>query len=65
VSKHSPKAIAIVAHEDCAGNPVPKSDQLKQLVESYRHLRARYPDKMILALWVDAEWTVHEVPVQD
>jgi hypothetical protein len=65
VGKHFPKAIAVVAHDDCAGNPVSKSDQMKQLAESYRHLKARYPDKMILALWVDAEWTVHEVSMQN
>lgn len=62
VDKHAPKAIAIVAHEDCAGNPVPKSDQMKQLADSYRHLRERYPEEKIIALWIDGDWTVHEVP---
>jgi hypothetical protein len=65
VTKHAPKAIAIVAHDDCAGNPVSKSDQMKQLANCYKTLRARYPKENLFALWVDGDWKVHEVPMTD
>jgi carbonic anhydrase len=64
VSKHAPKAIAIVAHDDCAGNPVSEREQRRQLSDSYRQLKARYPDQSLYALWIDKNWTVHEVSVE-
>ena len=65
VTKHEPKAIAVVAHDDCAGNPISESDQMRQLTESIRQLKARYPDQKIVALWIDRDWAVHEVRVPD
>lgn len=65
VEKHSPKAIAIVAHDDCAGNPVTKEEQMEQLSKSYKELKSRYPKEAIHALWVDGDWNVHEVPMPD
>jgi len=34
VEKHNSRLIAIVAHHDCAGNPVPDKQQLEQLTEA-------------------------------
>lgn len=61
VKKHGSQCIAIVAHRDCAGNPVPEQRQKDQLVAAREFLRARYPTAQILALWADATWSVVSV----
>jgi len=61
VAKHGSKVVAIVAHHDCAGNPVSKEQQLKQLVEAIRTVRAWGYSVLLLGLWADEHWTVHPV----
>ncbi len=61
VLKHKAVGLAAVSHYDCAGNPVDKDAQLKQLEASVAQLREWYPDLPILGLWVDENWTVSEV----
>ncbi|HLD44134.1 MAG TPA: carbonic anhydrase, partial [bacterium] len=43
VYHHKSVGLAIVAHHDCAGNPVTKEQQLKQLAESVKTLQNLYP----------------------
>ncbi len=59
--KHGSKAVAIVAHYDCAGNPVPKDRQLEQLDLSVRFVAAQCPGVRVLGLWIDETWTVSKV----
>ena len=61
VNKHKSKAIAIVGHFDCAGNPATYEEQLVHLEKSFAFLSSRYPDLKVIALWVDEEWKVREV----
>jgi hypothetical protein len=63
VNKHGSKSIALVAHHDCAGNPAPEDIQRQQLQAATKFLAQHYPDVTILALWVDSDWTVHDVPI--
>jgi len=65
VNKHGSKSIALVAHHDCGGNPAPEDIQKQQLQLATKFLADHYPDLTILALWVDADWTVHNVPILD
>ena len=58
VNKHKSNAIAIVAHHDCAGNPVEKDVQLGQLEAATKFLSEKYPQVQILGLWVDSDWQV-------
>lgn len=60
-TKHGSKYIAIVAHHDCAGNPVENEKQLKQLQESIKTIRPWAPKAKIIGLWVDEKWTPHEI----
>jgi len=62
MNKHKSKGMAVVGHEDCAGNPVDKQQQMAHLKASLAFLGERYPGTEILALWVDGSWTVHEIP---
>ncbi len=59
--KHASTNIAVVAHHDCAGNPLPGDEQLVNLHDSVELLKNRYPDVNVIGLWVDEAWDVSEV----
>ena len=61
VKKHTSKGIAIVAHYDCAGNPLEKNRQLKQLAASVKFIAEKFPAVPVIGLWVDENWSVTEV----
>ncbi|MDI6451057.1 carbonic anhydrase [Anaerobaca lacustris] len=60
-SKHDSHCVAIVAHEDCAGDPVCEEIQREQLDRAVRFVAARYPSVRVLGLWVDAHGTVSQI----
>lgn len=57
---HGSRVIAVVAHADCAGNPVSDEQQLRELAVSVVHIAEQFPESVVLGLWVDAEWSVVE-----
>ncbi|MBN2565810.1 MAG: hypothetical protein JXB46_08870 [Candidatus Eisenbacteria bacterium] len=59
-SAHGSRLIAVVAHADCAGNPVGDEQQMRELAASVEHVAKRFPDSLIIGLWVGAEWSVSE-----
>lgn len=61
VGKHNSKSVAIITHYDCAGNPLDKDKQLKQLEEAVKWLSQKYPDVRILGLWIDSSWAVEQI----
>ena len=61
IEKHGSKSIAIVAHHDCAGNPVSQDEQHKQLNIVIKWLAGKYPDAQVLGLWIDATWVAIRV----
>lgn len=64
LNAHSSKCLAVVGHHDCAGNPVPKEEQLKHIRESVSVLRKKYKQVEVIGLWVDEEWKVHEIKAE-
>ena len=60
ISLHGSEQLAIVAHHDCAGNPVPDFTQRDQIEICKQYLAQLYPDLEIIGLWLDEEWQVHE-----
>lgn len=60
--KHGSKHLALVAHHDCAGNPVEKSKQIEQLRRSIESIRLWGFKGDVVGLWVDENWAVQEVP---
>lgn len=60
VEKHGSKVIAVIGHHDCAGNPVGKQRQIRQMKASIMFLKKRYPDIRFTALWINKQWRVTE-----
>ena len=65
LKKHGSSDIAVVAHYDCGGNPVPKDVQMEQLKDSIRFIREHDETAAVIGLWVDENWKVHEVIKSD
>jgi len=62
IRKHRSQGIAAVAHFDCAGNPVPGHDQVRQVCEGVQRLRERFEGVETIGLWVGDDWQVREIP---
>ena len=60
IQAHLSKGIAIVAHHDCAGNPIPDSEQRQQLQTCLELLSKRYPQLEVVGLWLDEYWKVQK-----
>ncbi len=60
--KHGSKHLALVAHHDCAGNPVEKGKQIEQLRKSLESIRLWGFKGSVVGLWVNENWAVQEVP---
>jgi hypothetical protein len=58
---HASKVVAVVAHADCAGNPVSEEEQRRQLDRAVRLVGENFPEVTVLGLWVDARWTVEDL----
>jgi hypothetical protein len=61
IEKHNSLGVALVAHDDCAGNPVSKEVQLEQLRSGMDAIRQVYPDVEVIGLWSDENWSVREI----
>jgi carbonic anhydrase len=58
VKKHGSHVVAVVAHHDCAGNPVGKDKQLCQLAAAVEAIRSWGFAVDVIGLWVDESWQV-------
>ncbi|OPY59884.1 MAG: hypothetical protein A4E56_03042 [Pelotomaculum sp. PtaU1.Bin065] len=61
VGAHGSKLIAVIAHHDCAGNPLPQEVQLEQLQSALNTVRAWNYEAECIGLWVDENWQVKPV----
>ncbi len=61
IEKHNSVGIAIVGHEDCAGNPVEKSEQILHLQKSTQWLKKQFAGIEIIALWVELSGKISEI----
>lgn len=60
VHLHGSKAIAVIGHHDCTGNPVGKQTQDTQTARAAAFLKETYPGVEVIGLWVDESWKVRE-----
>ena len=61
IGTHQSVGIAIVCHHDCAGNPIPLTDQLFQLKNAISLFKNQFTNIEIIGLSVDENWQVHEI----
>ncbi len=61
VNIHGSRTIAVVAHHDCAGNPVDRETQISQLEPSIQWVKSHYPQCEVVGLWVGADWEVEAI----
>jgi len=61
VATHGSRNIAVVAHHDCAGNPVAAKVQKDQVSRAAIRLAELYPDASVIGLWLGEHWIVEKV----
>ena len=61
LKKHKSKGIAIVAHYDCAGNPISDEEQKKLLQKAVVFLENIYKNVSVCGLWVDKDRKVEKI----
>lgn len=60
VTKHGSRSVAVVAHHDCAGNPVSMDLQLVHLRKAVDVVDAWFDGLEVLGLWLGEDWHVSE-----
>jgi hypothetical protein len=58
VQAHGSKAVAIVGHHDCTGNPVDDVIHREQIERSFELLKTWSLGVRLLGLWVNKRWMV-------
>ena len=58
IDAHGSRLIAVVAHANCAGNPIAEGEQRRQLAQSVDYLAKSFPGVSLVGLWVDDHWSV-------
>jgi hypothetical protein len=61
VRAHGSVLIAIVGHDDCAGNPVPKEEHWRQIRQATQVIRSWDLPAKVIGLWLDDTWNVQTV----
>ncbi|MEL7570182.1 MAG: carbonic anhydrase [Eubacteriaceae bacterium] len=61
VFSHGSDVIAVAGHYDCAGNPVNKETQDIQTANAAKLIKAKYPDKKVIGLWIDKDFKTVEI----
>jgi len=56
VDKHGSRAIAVAAHQDCAGNPCSDGAQQEQLRRAVAFLKDRFAVCKVVGLWIGTDW---------
>ena len=62
---HGSKVVAVVAHDDCAGNPEDETTQRRQLEEAVDFIVGHFPEALVVGLWLNRDWSVFEVTSRD
>jgi len=61
IEKHNSKAIAIVGHHDCAGNPVSDTTHLRQIKKAVKNISQWKLGVPVWGVWIDRHFRVEKV----
>jgi len=59
--KHKSTELALVAHHDCAGNPVTKEEHIKHLRQAGKIMETWNLGMHIMLVWVNQDWQVEVI----
>lgn len=59
VERHGTKTVGIVAHFDCAANPVEEKQHLKELDQSVQLIKSWGLGLTVVKIWIDEHWKAH------
>jgi hypothetical protein len=51
MEKHQSRQVALIAHEDCAGNPKSREEQEEELRRGLQEIALHFPEMKRVALW--------------
>jgi len=59
VNAHGSETILVAGHHDCAGNPVPKEEHIRQVKKCVKVLQSwKLPVQNIIGAWINDNWTL-------
>ncbi len=61
VSNHRSMHIAVVAHQDCIGNPLPEKTQKHQVALAVERVASIHPGREVIGLWFDEHRIISRV----
>jgi carbonic anhydrase len=61
INAHQSNTIAVVGHHNCAGNPVPKEEHLRQIKDDVATIVAWQLPVRVIGLWVNEAWQVEKI----
>ena len=61
VAAHGSRLISVAGHHDCAGNPVDRETQLRQIQAAVGVVDSWNTGARVIGLWVDENLKVHEI----
>lgn len=61
VKIHGSKTVAVIGHHDCAGNPVDKEVQIRQIKDAAYAIKSWGFNVNVIGLWIDDHWIVHKI----
>lgn len=61
IEKHNAKAIAVIGHFDCAGNPVDKKQQIEDIKKAVDRVKSWGSNKKVIGIWVNHKWRAEEI----
>jgi len=56
IEKHKSSVVAVAAHHDCAGNPVPKDAQIQQIQKALQLLKGWNLGVKLVGIYVSDTW---------
>lgn len=59
--KHGSRAVTIVGHAHCAGNPVSPEQHCQQILRAMKFLQQKFPEMAVIGLWLDDNWNIKEI----
>ena len=58
IEKHKSKAIVVIGHHDCAGNPVNEKTHRMQIKKAVQNVDSWNSEVPVFGLWLDRDWKV-------